>query len=144
MPIPDYQSLMRPLLAFASDGTEKRIGDAIEALATQLKLTDDERSQLLASGKQTIFANRVYPTRASSHVCNMADDERRSRMRGRRLARQLVERYVTTVTKKRRVRRCTGIGSRVLGSGQPAALRQGLGCGLILGEGVSPVAKASA
>jgi restriction endonuclease Mrr len=77
MPIPDYQSLMRPLLAFASDGTEKRIGDAIEALATQLKLTDDERSQLLASGKQTIFANRVYPTRASSHVCNMADDERR-------------------------------------------------------------------
>jgi restriction endonuclease Mrr len=29
MPIPDYQSLMRPLLAFASDGFEKNINDAI-------------------------------------------------------------------------------------------------------------------
>ena len=60
MTIPDYQSLMRPLLAYAADGAEKRIGDAIDALAVQLKLTDEERSQVLASGKQTIFANRVY------------------------------------------------------------------------------------
>jgi restriction system protein len=60
MPIPDYQSLMRPLLTYAADGSEKKIGDAIEALAIELKLTDDERRQLLASGNQTIFANRVY------------------------------------------------------------------------------------
>jgi len=51
MPIPDYQSLMRPLLAFAADGVEKKIGDAIDALAIQLKLTDDERHRLLALGK---------------------------------------------------------------------------------------------
>jgi restriction system protein len=60
MPIPDYQSLMRPLLAFGSDGSEKNINDAINGIANQLGLTKDERHQLLPSGKQAIFANRVH------------------------------------------------------------------------------------
>jgi restriction system protein len=60
MPIPDYQSLMLPLLAFASDGSEKNMSDAIKGIADQLKLTAEERSQLLPSGKQAIFANRVH------------------------------------------------------------------------------------
>jgi restriction system protein len=60
MPIPDYQSLMHPLLAFGSDGSEKNINDAISGIADQLGLTEDERHQLLPSGKQTIFANRVH------------------------------------------------------------------------------------
>lgn len=60
MSIPDYQSLMRPLLAFASDGREKNINDAINGIADQLKLTPEERNQLLPSGKQPIFANRVH------------------------------------------------------------------------------------
>jgi restriction system protein len=46
MPIPDYQSLMRPLLAFASDGTEKNINDAINGIANRLKLTDDDCTPL--------------------------------------------------------------------------------------------------
>jgi restriction system protein len=60
MPIPDYQSLMRPLLAFGSDGSEKNINDAINGIANQLGLTEDERHQLLPSGKQAIFTNRVH------------------------------------------------------------------------------------
>ena len=60
MTIPDYQSLMRPLLAFGSDGSEKNINDAIKGIADQLQLTDDEQHQLLPSGKQAIFANRVH------------------------------------------------------------------------------------
>jgi restriction system protein len=60
MPIPDYQSLMRPLLAFASDEREKNINDAINGIADQLGLTPEERTQLLPSGKQAIFANRVH------------------------------------------------------------------------------------
>jgi hypothetical protein len=34
--IPDYQSLMRPLLAFASNGSEKNINDAVKGIANQL------------------------------------------------------------------------------------------------------------
>ena len=57
--IPDYQTLMRPVLECAAAG-ETRIGDAVEQLAQKLGLTPDERAQLLPSGKQTMFANRVH------------------------------------------------------------------------------------
>ena len=47
MSIPDYQSLMHPLLTFGSDGTEKNINDAMNAISDQFKLTEEERHQLL-------------------------------------------------------------------------------------------------
>ena len=59
MPVPDYQSLMIHTLSASADG-EVRIGDAVERLADQLGLTPDERAELLPSGKQTLFANRVH------------------------------------------------------------------------------------
>ncbi len=59
MSIPDYQSLMLPVL-IASEGGEVRIRDVVERLATELKLTPDERAELLPSGKQGLFANRVH------------------------------------------------------------------------------------
>ena len=59
MAIPDYQSLMLPVLSASFDG-EKRIGDVVESLADQLGLTPEERAQLLPSGTQTVFANRVH------------------------------------------------------------------------------------
>jgi restriction system protein len=60
MTIPDYQSLMRPLLLFRKDGAEKNIRDAISSIAKQIKLTEEEFNQLLPSGKQTLFSNRVH------------------------------------------------------------------------------------
>jgi restriction system protein len=59
MPIPDYQFLMLPVLKASVNG-EVRIGAVVESLADELKLSDDERAQLLPSGKQTIFSNRVH------------------------------------------------------------------------------------
>jgi restriction endonuclease Mrr len=41
MPIPDYQTLMRPLLAYGQDGAEKNIGEAIKALADEFHLDMD-------------------------------------------------------------------------------------------------------
>lgn len=57
--IPDYQTLMRPVLQSASGG-EIRVGDVVEQLAEDFGLTNDERAELLPSGKQTVFANRVH------------------------------------------------------------------------------------
>lgn len=57
--IPDYQTLMRPVLERAVAG-EVRIGDVVDALSNRLRLSADERSELLPSGKQTRFANRVH------------------------------------------------------------------------------------
>ena len=59
MAIPDYQTIMLPLLNFASDNQEHRFRDAVEALADSFNLTDDERKELLPSGQQQLFNNRV-------------------------------------------------------------------------------------
>jgi restriction system protein len=59
MAIPDYQTLMLPLLRIASDGHEHRVRDALEQLASEFKLTDAERAELLPSGTAPYFDNRV-------------------------------------------------------------------------------------
>lgn len=53
--IPDYQSLMLPLLRLAEDGLEHRIGDVIKALGQQLGLTQAELTEMLPSGRQQVF-----------------------------------------------------------------------------------------
>jgi restriction system protein len=59
MAIPDYQSIMLPLLKFARDGEEHSLRETIEALADEFELTDTERTELLPSGQQATFDNRV-------------------------------------------------------------------------------------
>jgi restriction system protein len=58
MAIPDYQTLMLPVLQCSAAG-EVSVRDAVERLAREFKLTDEERTELLPSGKQAIFTNRV-------------------------------------------------------------------------------------
>ncbi len=57
--IPDYQSIMLPLLRVASDKHEHRMREMIENLASQFGLTEEERRELLPSGQEPIFDNRV-------------------------------------------------------------------------------------
>ncbi|ROL60819.1 restriction endonuclease [Bacteroidetes/Chlorobi group bacterium ChocPot_Mid] len=59
MPIPDFQSIMLPLLKLISDGKEYSFQESIELLATQFNLTANEKKEMLASGSQPIFTNRV-------------------------------------------------------------------------------------
>ena len=57
--IPDYQMLMLPVLRLASDKEEHRFRAAIESLADEFYLSDEERNELLPSGSQAVFNNRV-------------------------------------------------------------------------------------
>lgn len=59
MAIPDYQTLMLPLLKLAADGADHAFRDAVERLADEFRLTDQERSELLPSGTAHVFASRV-------------------------------------------------------------------------------------
>ena len=59
MAIPDYQTLMLPVLKQSAAG-EVRIGDVVEILASEFHLTDEELAELIPSGKQTTFSNRVH------------------------------------------------------------------------------------
>lgn len=57
--IPDYQSLMLPLLRLVSDKQQHKYRDLVEKLAIEFQVTEEERKELLASGNQAIFDNRV-------------------------------------------------------------------------------------
>lgn len=59
MSIPDYQSLMLPVLSASAKG-EVRIGAVAEEVSNHLGLSAGERSELLPSGQQTIISNRVH------------------------------------------------------------------------------------
>jgi restriction system protein len=84
MPIPDYQSIMLPLLQFAADGEEHRSRDGITALAQHFNLTPEEVATLLPSGQDYLFGNRwgwartylkkagliSYPSRGKFQITN--------------------------------------------------------------------------
>ena len=59
MSIPDYQVVMLPLLKLTADGKEHHIRDAVNILAEQFGLTEQERKELLPSGIDRIFDNRI-------------------------------------------------------------------------------------
>jgi restriction system protein len=77
MPIPDYQSIMLPLLKFADDGQEHSLRQTIEVLADQFGLTNEERNELLPSGQQAVFDNRVGWARTYMKKAGLLESTRR-------------------------------------------------------------------
>ena len=59
MPIPDFQAVMRPLLEAVQDGTPMTLAEVRDVVCTKFSLTDEERREMIASGRQTVIQNRV-------------------------------------------------------------------------------------
>ena len=59
MTIPDFQSLMRPVLAYLADGQVRRSRDITEAMSDRFKLSTEERAEMLPSARAKKMANRV-------------------------------------------------------------------------------------
>ena len=59
MAIPDYESLMLPLLKFLSDEQEHKIKIVVEKLSDEFNLSEEERKELLPSGRQSIIYSRI-------------------------------------------------------------------------------------
>lgn len=59
MAIPDYERIMLPLLQLARDGKPHSLSEAVELLGNAFGLSEDERRELLPSGRQARFDNRV-------------------------------------------------------------------------------------
>jgi restriction system protein len=76
--IPDYQTLMLPLLKHVSDGQEHKYRDIIEYLATEFEVTNEERKELLASGNQAIFDNRVGWAKTYLKKAGLLDSPKRA------------------------------------------------------------------
>jgi restriction system protein len=90
MAIPDYQSLMLPVLA-ASSNDEVRIGAVVDHLAEQLGLTPEERAELLPSGKQTIFSNRVHWAKTYLGKAGLIESTRRGHFKLTRRGQEVLD-----------------------------------------------------
>lgn len=69
---------MLPLLKIVSDGKEYHNRELIELLAVQFNLTDDERKEMLASGTQPIFDNRVGWAKTYLKKAGLLDSPKRA------------------------------------------------------------------
>ena len=77
MAIPDFQSIMLPLLKFLADKKEHSLRETIEYLADEFKLTEEERKKLLPSGQQFTFDNRVGWARTYMKNSRLIESTRR-------------------------------------------------------------------
>jgi restriction system protein len=77
MPVPDYQSCMLPLLRYAADGAEHALKEAVAALAEEFRLTEEEKSEYLPSGQQTVIQNRVAWARTYMKKAGLLTSPRR-------------------------------------------------------------------
>lgn len=59
MAVPDFQAWFMPLLKRLSNEQEHRMSDLYEALANEMNLSGDDRAQLLKSGTQAVYENRI-------------------------------------------------------------------------------------
>jgi restriction system protein len=60
MAVPKYNDLMLPLLQYASDGKIHHIRDASEEIAQHLKLSEEQITELLPSGKKSKYYDRIH------------------------------------------------------------------------------------
>lgn len=91
MPIPDFQSIMLPLLRLAGDGSDWPNADARERLADEFRLTGEEREQLLPSGTQRTFANRVAWSVVYLKQAGLLESAGRARFRITQAGRSLLQ-----------------------------------------------------
>ena len=77
MAVPDFQTIMLPLLKIAGDGEEHYIHDAVNELAQYFELTEEEKTKLLPSGQQPAFYNRVGWARTYLKKAGLVTDPKR-------------------------------------------------------------------
>jgi len=79
MAIPDYQSMMLPLLRFVSDEKEHSLREATDALAQEFHLTEADLTEMLPSARKTRFYDRVGWARTYLRKAGLLSSSRRGR-----------------------------------------------------------------
>lgn len=77
MAIPDYETIMLPLMKLTNDRKEHLLREDMDKLAIEFNLSTEEKRRLLASGKQGIFNNRVGWARTYLKKAGLLDITRR-------------------------------------------------------------------
>ena len=77
MPIPDYQSLMLPVLQLLADGADHTAGSVIAAMSSEFGLTPEEREQLVGTQRISLMASRVHWAMTYLAQAGLSDRPRR-------------------------------------------------------------------
>lgn len=77
MALPDYQTVMLPLLRYLGDGAEHPIAEVVDAMAKEFGLTTEERQKLLPSGTSTVIGSRVGWARTYMKKAGLVDSVKR-------------------------------------------------------------------
>ena len=75
--IPDFQTIMLPLLQYAVDKKEHRFSDSVAFLSDKFSLTDEEKSQMIPSKRQSTMYNRVVWAKTYMKKAGLLTDVRR-------------------------------------------------------------------
>ena len=75
--IPDYQTVMLPILRRLEAGQELSMADLVEQLSVEFQLTDEERQRMLPSGTSTYIGNRIGWARTYLKKAGLLDSPRR-------------------------------------------------------------------
>lgn len=77
MAVPKYHEMYRPFLEFLKDGQSHKIKEVKEVVAVAMLITEEDRQELLQSGKQAIFDNRIGWTRTYLKKAGLIDSPSR-------------------------------------------------------------------
>ncbi|KAF5065512.1 Mrr restriction system protein [anaerobic digester metagenome] len=77
MGVPDFQTIMLPLLKITSDCEKHSLHEVIEELSEEFNLSHEDMKELLPSGKQPIFDNRVGWARTYLKKAGLIEYKRR-------------------------------------------------------------------
>jgi restriction system protein len=97
MAIPDYQTIMLPLLRLTGDGHEHTKRAIVAELAETFQLSEAERLQLLPSGKQTVFENRTGWARTYLKQAGLIEPVRRGVVRITERGKEVLTRNVSRI-----------------------------------------------
>ena len=100
MPIPDYQSIMLPLMNYYSDELEHSTKDTVEQMAVYFNLSEEERNQLQSSGIQSIFTNRAQWAIAYMKMAGLIESTRRAHYKITQRGLQLIRSNPETINHK--------------------------------------------
>jgi restriction system protein len=90
MAIPDFQTIMLPLLRHLQDGRERDGHETLQDLASEFHLSESEQAELLPSGRQPVFKNRIAWAKLHLKAAGLIDSPRRGTYRIAERGRQVV------------------------------------------------------
>lgn len=91
MAVPKYDELMKPLLTAVKDGEVYKISDVTAILAKKLNLSEEDLAEMLPSGRQTVFKNRVAWAKTYLKKAGLLDSPAAQRLLLRRPERRLLQ-----------------------------------------------------